>query len=276
MAAVLRSDAPAIVAALATACLALSACGGGEATAPVSPPVSTAYEKSVAQQAYTGTPRTPADFYADPPPAGVTGVVATTHLKNADVAAPANGTRYELCSDDMGQAIAWSEVLPTFNGSYADIVDVTMNAQTIEVLRVPRNDVNARLRHRVFRCSYVDRSTTNLDSASGSAGIVNVRPLTAASLKALTEYLWQFTLYNNADHVVLSSAAGTAPAGQMAHVIEMAKLTRATVSGQCDQIDLLQWTHTADATAGTLQRTLTTTRTFRARRDSFGEVTICP
>ncbi len=272
----LRSDASALAPALATACLWLTGCGGGEATAPVSPPVSTAYEKSVAQQAYAGTPRTPADFYADPPPAGVTGVVATTHLKNADVTAPANGTRYELCSDDMGQAIAWSEVLPTFNGSYADIVDVTMNAQTIEVLRVPRNDVNARLRHRVFRCSYVDRSTTNLDSASGSAGIVNVRPLTAASLKTLTEYLWQFTLYNNADHVVLSSAAGTAPAGQMSHVIEMAKLTRATVSGQCDQIDVLQWTHTADATAGTLQRSLATTRTFRARRDSFGEVTICP
>jgi hypothetical protein len=268
----LRSDALT----LAAACLWLASCGGGEPTAPVAPPVSTAYEKSVAQHAYAGTPRTPADFYADPPPAGVTGMVATTHLKNADVAAPANGTRYELCTDDMAQAIAWSEVLPTFNGSYADIVDVAANAQTIEVLRVPRSDVNARLRHRVFRCSYVDRSTTNLDSISGSAGVVNVRPLTAASLKALAEYLWQFTVHNNADHVVLSSVAGSAPAGQIAHVIEMARLTRATVSGQCDQIDVQQWTHTADATAGTLQRALATTRTLRARRDTFGEVTICP
>ena len=272
----LRSDATVLAPALASACLWLAGCGGGEATAPVTPPVSTAYEKSVAQHAYSGTPRTPADFYADPPPAGVTGVVATTHLKNADVAAPANGSRYELCSDDMAQAITWSEVLPTFNGSYADIVDVSSNAQTIEVLRVPRSDVNARLRHRVFRCSYVDRSTTDLDSTSGSAGVVNLRPLTSASLKTLTEYLWQFTLHNNADHVVLSSAAGTAAAGQISHVIEMARLTRATVAGQCDQIDVLQWTHTADATAGTLQRALATTRTFRARRDSLGEVSICP
>jgi hypothetical protein len=261
---------------LATACLWLSACGGGEATAPVTPPVSTAYEKSVAQQAYAGTPRTPADFYADPPPTGATGIGATMHLKNADIAAPANGSRYELCTDDMAQAIAWSEVLPNFNGSYSDIVDVAANAQTIEVLRVPRSDVNARLRHRVFRCSYVDRSTTDLDSTSGSAGIVNVRPLTATSLKTLTEYLWQFTLYNNADHIVLSSATTSAPAGQISHVIEMARLTRATVAGQCDQIDVLQWTHTADATVGSLQRTLTTTRTFRSRRDTLGEVTICP
>ena len=270
----LRSDALAL--ALASVCLCMAGCGGGEPTAPVTPPVSTAFEKSIAQHAYAGTPRTPADFYADPPPAGATGIVATMHLKNADVAAPANGARYELCTDDLAQAIAWSEVLPTFNGSYADIVDVATSAQTIEVLRVPRSDANARLRHRVFRCSYVDRSTTDLDSTSGSAGVVNVRPLTSASLKTLTEYLWQFTLYNNADHVVLSSSAGTAPAGQISHVIEMARLTRATVPGQCDQIDLLQWTHTADATAGTLQRSLATTRTFRARRDTLGEVAICP
>ncbi len=259
------------------ATLLLTSCGGGSADAGGgTPPVQNAADLAIAQQAYAGTPRTPADFYSESPPPGATGTVATLHLKNSDVTPAANGPRYELCTDDSAQAISWSEMRPSFNGSYADIVDMSSSAQRFEIVRVPRNDSTARMLHRVFKCSYLDRSTSDLDTPNGSAGTVNLRPIDATGLKQLSEYLWRFTTYNNADHVVLSSAASAAAAGRIGHTIEMAHLARAATSGQCDQIEILRWTHAADPTGGALERTLSTVRSFGARRDSFGTVSLCP
>jgi hypothetical protein len=263
--------------ATAAALLLLAGCGGGSSDDAVAAPAAAqAADLAIAQQVYVGTPRTPADFYSESAPVGVTGTVATLHLKNSDVTPAANGPRYELCTDDSGQAISWSEMRPSFNGSYADIVDMSSDAERFEIIRVPRSDSTARLQHRVFRCSYLDRSTTDLNTESGNAGTVNTRPVDPAGLKRLSEYLWRFTVHNNADHVVLSSAAATAPAGQVAHVIEMVRLTRAANNSECDTVTLLRWTHSADAASGALQRDLRETRSFRARRDNLGTVTLCP
>lgn len=259
--------------------LLLGGCGGGgDGAAPTSGPPAVAassHDKAIAQHAYAGTPRTPGDFYSETPPADATGPVATLHLKNADITPAANGPRYELCTNDSAQAIQWSELRPSFNGSYADIVDVRSDERLFEIVRVPRTDSTARLLHRVFRCTYLDRSTTDLDAASGAAGTLNRRPLDAASLRALSEYLWRFTTFNNADHVVLSSTAMSGTEGRLAHSIEMARLTRAANSSECDRIDVLRWTHTLDATTGSLRRDLETVRSLRARRDGLGEVSIC-
>jgi hypothetical protein len=253
----------------------VNGCGGGESAAPAPNTTQKAADLATAQKVYAGTPRTPAGFYADPAPIGVTGTVATTHLKNSDLAgAPSGAAAFELCNDDMAQATAWSEGKSTFMGSYADLVDVTGNARYWELTRVPRADVSARLRHRVFRCSYVNRSELDPATDSGPAGTLNLRPLDAASLKDLTEYLWHFAVFNNADHVVLDSAAGAAPNGFLAHVITMAHLTRATVSGDCDRIDILRWTHSANTTTGSLSRQLDTLQTMRTRR-SNGLVELC-
>jgi len=251
----------------------MNGCGGGDSagktasSAPSAPNTQQAADLATAQKAYAGTPRTPAGFYADLAPIGVTGTVATMHLKNSDLAgAPVGAAAFELCNDDMAQATAWSEGKSTFMGSYADLVDVTGNARYWELTRVPRADFSARLRHRVFKCSYVNRSGLDPATDSGPAGTLNLRPLDAASIKELTEYLWHFTVFNNADHVVLDSAAGTAPSGSLAHVITMARLTRAAISGDCDRIDVLRWTHTADTVTGALSRQLDTLQTIRARR----------
>ena len=45
---------------------------------------------------------------------------------------------------------------------------------------------------RVFKCAYLDRSDANLRDSAGPAGQLNRRPLTAAELRDLSEYLWQF------------------------------------------------------------------------------------
>jgi hypothetical protein len=223
-----------------------------------------AAQLAIAEKLYAGSPRTPADFYIDPPLAAASGTVSTLHLKNDDLNTGA-AARFELCSDDLGQALSWSETKASTQGTYADMVEVNANARYFEVVRVPRNDSSARERHRVFRCSYVDRSATDLASDTGSAGRVNIRPITAAELRQLSEYLWQFTLFNNADHVVLESRAGSGNA-TLTHDIDMARLTRAASAGGCDRIELLRWTHSVDALTGLAQRRLGNTDSFQARR----------
>lgn len=263
--------------------LLLGGCGGGSgdgntavtgtSQAP-SPTGLSAVQQDVAEKLYAGTPRTPPNFYADPPPAGVTGAVQTLHLKNTDTT-PGAVSRYELCSDDSAQALAWSEGKTATLANYADLVEQNANAQLFEFVRVPRNDATARLRHRVFRCSFLDRTNTDLANDNGVAGSVNERPLNAALLKQLAEYLWEFTVFNNADHIVLSSnAASPAAAGEIAHVIDMARLVRGATTADCDRIELLRWTHMLNTGSGALRRQLDTLSSFSVRR-SNGVVSSC-
>jgi hypothetical protein len=52
-------------------------------------------------------------------------------------------------------------------------------------------------------------SHRDLRSPEGDAGRFNQRPLTAAELRTLSEYLWLFTSYNNFGHAVLKSNGAT-------------------------------------------------------------------
>jgi hypothetical protein len=262
-----------------------AACGGGGG-AEVTPAVavtaaqapaassSASADQAIAEQLYAGTPRVPADFYMDSTSAGATGSVATTHLKNTDLGAASNAQRYELCTDDMAQAIEWSETRATFQGGYADLVETNTSSRMWELVRVPRNDVTARLRHRVFKCGYLDRAGSDLGMESGPAGTLKELPVSTAQLRTLVEYLWQFTAFNNADHVVLRSYAGGDAGGTLTHTLEMARLTRGALAGECDRIDVLRWTHSAAVASGALQRRLDTAQSFRARRDN-GVVQLC-
>ena len=83
------------------------------------------------------------------------------------------------------------------------------DSHMFEIVRVPRADMTAMVRHRVFRCDYLDRSNTDLRTDTGAAGSMNQRPLTADELEKLSEYLWQFTMFNNSDYAVESSARST-------------------------------------------------------------------
>ena len=203
---------------------ALAACGGGGGAgtprrsansqpAPVTPPrrrhaaVDAAADLSLADRLYKGDERTPAGFDVEARPASVTGTLSTRHLKNTDLATgpQAASATYEVCTNDMAQAIDWSERQATWQGQYSDLVEVRSDARMFEVVRVPRADVTAMLRHRVFRCDYLDRSSTDLRADVGAAGSMNQRPLNADELEKLAEYLWQFTMFNNSDYAVESS-----------------------------------------------------------------------
>jgi hypothetical protein len=267
----------AILATVAT----LAACGGGGgASAPAStsppqnvtappvtppPPVTNASDMTLAGRLYKGDARTPAGFDVETRPASVVGTLSTRHLKNTDFATgpQAASPTFEVCTNDMAQAIDWSERLATWGGQYSDLVEVRSDPHMFEVIRAPRADVTAMLRHRVFRCDYLDRSSTDLRTDSGDAGDMNQRPLTATELDALSEYLWQFTMFNNSDYAVESSST-TASGNLLVHTIRMGQLVRGA-NGACDTVQLSDWVHTMNPADGALTRSLTNIRSYKVQ-----------
>ena len=267
----------------------LAACGGGgsggtatpaavnyqpasvPATPVVSAPPSTAAaDLALASRLYKGDERTPAGFEVETRPASVVGTLSTRHLKNTDFATGPQGisATYEVCTNDMAQAIDWSERQATWQGQYSDLVEVRSDTHMFEVVRVPRTDVTAMIRHRVFRCDYLDRSNTDLRVDVGAAGSMNQRPLTADELEKLSAYLWQFTLFNNSDYVVESSTRSTR-GNDLVQSIRVGQLVRGA-SGSCDTVQLSDWTHTMNAADGTLTRSLSNVRSYQVKSTSSG------
>ena len=270
--------------------LGLAACGGGGGSAaPASaapqdvsaPPASSpapgstsVADLALAARIYKGDERTPAGFDVEIRPASVQGTLSTRHLKNTDFAAgpQAAGPTYEVCTNDMAQAIDWSEQLATWSGQYSDLVEVRDDAHLFEMVRVPRADNTAMLRHRVFKCDYLDRSGSDLRADTGAAGEMNQRPLTAVELEALSEYLWQFTTFNNSEYAVESSSSASA-VGEIVHTIRLGRLVRGA-NGGCDTVRILDWSHHMNAANGALSRSLTELRSFQVSY-SGGAVSSC-
>lgn len=261
---------------LASATLAACGGGGGGSAAPSSSappqqiaaptaPSTSAADLSLADRIYKGDARTPSGFDVETRPSNVIGTLSTRHLKNTDFMSgtQAISPTFEVCTNDMAQALDWSEHQATWNGQYSDLVEVRSDAHMFEIVRVPRADVTAMLRQRVFKCDYLDRSSTDLRVDAGAAGSMNQRPLTANELEALAEYLWQFTMFNNSDYAVESSTR-SASGNSLVQTIRMGQLVHGT-AGACDTVQLVDWTHTMNTADGTLTRSLTNVRNFKAK-----------
>lgn len=241
--------------------LALSACEvpvEDPALAPAGAALGSA-DQEIAARLYAGGPRTPAGFLVDAAPPGFV-QVTTQHLKAEQLAAPAV-LSHELCTDDWNEAFAWSEEVAAQATPYLDFVGNEATTRYFELDRVPRGQPDRYVRMRVFRCSYVDRR--GVEPGAGFAGTLNQRPLDAAALRELSEYLWLFTTFNNAAHVVLASEARTG----LVHAITIASLERAAGGVSCDRVLVRDWTHAADATTGALTLTTTIVREFRVRQE---------
>lgn len=277
-------------AAMSIAFVMLAACGGGggagaappssstpspnvspPAAATTPPPTTSTTDLDLAARIYKGDARTPSGFAVETRPTNVVGTLTTRHLRNTDFATgpQAMSPMYEVCTNDIAQAIDWSERQATWQGQYSDLVEVRSDEHFFEIVRVPRADVTAMIRHRVFRCDYLDRTGTDLRNDAGSAGSMNQRPLTAAELEKLAEYLWQFTMFNNADYAVESSATSVS-GNSIVQTIRMGQLVRGA-AGSCDTVQVVDWTHTMNAADGSLTRALTNVRSFKVQ--SSGGVT---
>jgi hypothetical protein len=215
----------------------------------------------IAELVYSGTQRTPAGFLSDAPPPGL-GVVSTYHLQNAHLAAAAD--RHELCTDDRNQALQWSN---TASGSSETLVGDSATERYFEFLRVRGGTPVVNVRARVYKCAYLDRSVVNLADAQGPAGLLNLRPIDGTALRNLSEYLWQFSSYNNADHAVLVSRGASSGSG-LEHELVQAELVRSG-GGGCDRITVAAWRHRLDA-SGALMREWLPLWEFGARKNTGG------
>jgi hypothetical protein len=217
-------------------------------------------DAALAAQLYAGTQRTPAGFLSDPAPQSFS-QVATYHLKTRQLDANAS-TQHELCTDDWNAALAWSETVAQQAPTYLDLVGNNSTARYYEFDRVPHGDPQRYERMRVFRCGYLDRSGVDLDATGDSAGTLNARPLDAAALGGLAEYLWEFSEYDNVNHAVVSSAARAVTTG-LAHTLTLASLERGST---CDRVVLREWTTAADPATGELRSTIVPLREFSVHR----------
>lgn len=224
----------------------------------------------IAKTIYSGNPRTPEGFYVEPTPHGE--FVATAHLKNSDIEAQP-GPEHELCTDDWNQALSWSEEDAQEAQLYSPLVETNDEPRFFEFGRTRASDPKFYVRQRVFKCSYVDRATVDLRDPEGAAGLLNLRPLTGAELKTLSEYLWTFTEYNNFGSAVLKSS-GAAESASFSHSLYIASLTRSPVSSDCDRIEVLEWKHSVDSSTGALTLNVDTVFSFGARETSGG-VELC-
>jgi nitrate/nitrite transporter NarK len=92
-----------------------------------------------------------------------------------------------------------------------------------------------------------------------------VRPLDAVALRELAEYLWLFTVYNNAGHAVIASDA-LAP--DLTHALTLASLERAVGGTICDRVTVHHWSHAADAATGIVVLATAVVREFSVRQEA--------
>lgn len=267
--------------AVATACL-LSGCGGGggesggassNAPATVAPRPVEQTDLEIAAAIYAGDSRTPAGFYSESAPSGHA-AIAKSHLKNTDID-PSLGNsqpQFELCTDDWNQALSWSETSAQNAPQYSQLVATNDDARYFEFGRMQSSTPQVYVLSRVYKCAYLDRTAADLRANTGAAGKLNIRPLTADELKRMSEYLWQFTSYNNFGHAVLKSAGSSAPTAE--HTLHIASLVRSGMSATCDRIDVLAWRHSVDPTSGVLTLTVQLQWSFGAR-EAAGVAQLC-
>jgi hypothetical protein len=260
---------------------ALAACGGGGGGAPAtsgaqapSPPAGGLTSLEIAELVYTDRQRTPSGFYAEAPRYDAA-YATLTHLKTTDLSGAGAGTvPHEVCSNDFAQALAWSEDALLRAGTAADLVETNGGDRTHEFVWVTRTTPAAHVLHRVLKCTWLDRSGTDLRAASGPAGRYGKPAFNATDLRQLGEYLWTFGTGNNAGHAVLASTAASATAGTLAHTLEEAVLVRGA-TGSCDRVETWRNVLSAAIGDGQLTRTMTLVASFNVERVN-GVARLCP
>ncbi|MEO1575401.1 MAG: hypothetical protein AAFU65_10630 [Pseudomonadota bacterium] len=198
----------------------------------------------------------PQDFYEDPS-RGLSVSFSLAHLRADDI-----GTTgvHDLCSDDMSTAAAWSDaVSPDW-----PVVTLLETDTYVEITRQRSDLPDWWALHRVYRCTYLERTDADPSANTGFAGRLGPERRSAGTLKFIAEYLWQFSEFSNPGSAVLSSAPSTRTDGWRHTLSLVHRVPDAGTVDGCDRIEQLDW-HYDLAADGTLSRTLQTVRSFDAR-----------
>lgn len=256
-------------------CAAVYGCGGGSGdaspqTAAVSPPDPAIRDLAIAKLAYGEGERVPDGFYREPrlyPDRSE----FRFHVKGSDVGIAIGDSDFELCSDDFSRALDWSAASAEAR-QFETTLSATGDAEWyFQFERTVQDDEPAMVINRVFKCALFDR--TGL-SADGYAGRLARQPVQADDLKFVSEYLWQFSFYNNALHAVLAST-GTREADALVHDIERVEVQIGAGSESgCDRVSLWTWRHRVETASGEMYSEQLFLRAFDARQVN-GIVSLC-
>lgn len=226
----------------------------------------------IAKTTYSPDERAPADFYRETENYSDRSVFRF-HVRSGDIAGIYENvpTAFELCSDDFAEALSWSQESAQSRQLESNLTSNTSTPWFFEFERALAADDTAMVVNRVFKCASIDRA--GLDDG-GYAGQVRKNPFTADDLKFVAEYLWTFSIYNNALHAVISSEASIVN-NDLTHTLTRAEVKiGAGAEAGCDRIELWQWQHSAAAADGSLFSDESFLRSFDARIQN-GEVSLC-
>ena len=251
--------------------MVLAGCGGGSgAPAALPSPVDSGSEDiGIARAVYGIDPPTPGDFYRDPQPYPDRQTF-TVHIRKNEVHPGQGGMNYEECTDDFAEALSWSEINAAAQGLATSLTGNSENEWYYQFDRAIEASEPAMLINRAFKCSTIDRSGV---SDSGDAGAINRRPLGAADVRWIAEYLWGFSSYNNALNAVISSS-GHSTSDRLEHRILRASAIRFAGTGGCDIIEIWSLDYSADRTTGVLVYREDFVRMFEARYEN-GQASLC-
>jgi hypothetical protein len=162
------------------------------------------------------------------------------HLRRNDLD-PGSTQTYELCTDDMSQALRWSDRAATD----PERLPVTTLEDRTTLFQITRQDATSVTLHRVFKCAYLNRDGVDPMASSGPAGVLALGEQPAADLRDVAEYLWQFSPYSNPGAAVLASR-GRGDVNGWSHTLHLAR--RVDGAGKipgCDRIELIDWHYSA-------------------------------
>ncbi|MGI9205831.1 MAG: hypothetical protein ACR2Q3_17585 [Woeseiaceae bacterium] len=243
---------------LLTFSLILTACNGGASTSDTPVPSSTQplniipSNEAIIATVYDSAYSVPDGFFVDER-ANTLRSYSLYHVKDTSVS-------YELCSNDYSEAFAWEEADNISRPVSGYLVSSYENDKYFEFIRElsfpddvgnTGNDTSPGFA-RVFKCSSIDRSGVDRNLRSGYGGTLNTRPLTSDVVRDFAEYLWQFTFFETSNRKVLDSYS-TDNVNSYDHTLLLGFVINQGF-GQCDRIEVVDWTFSADKLTGTVSR----------------------
>ena len=175
---------------------------------------------------------------------------------------------WERCTDDFEQARGWEaedNASRSVSGYYVGSVENERYFEFIRELSYDDDvgnvgDPTSPGYARVFKCSHTSRDYVDRAALSGYAGTLNARPVNAAAVAGFAEYFWQFSFFPQRHRKVLDTWPG---ADGAAHTLLLA-FASTQGTGQCDLVEVVEWTFTADAETGRVDADFSLVRSFRA------------
>ena len=246
--------------------IGVTACNTESAESPEAPVSSQSAaipgDEIVMERVYDLLYQQPSDFFVDER-ADTPRSYTVHHIKD-------DSTSYELCVDGMDAAIqleAADNAQRSVQGLYVETIETERYFEVVRELSYPDSignvaGVTSPGFARIFKCDFIDRVGVDRNLRNGYAGTFGTTPLTERIVREFTQYQWQFTFFWPAAKTVLDTYS-TELDDSIEHTLVLG-LRRDQGEGQCDLIEVVEWTFSADRVSGTIEKDFDTLYTFEA------------